>query len=174
MKLYCDPLIPFVRRFDLCVCFVQTIETAEQDRLQRIANTTRTEFKLHQERWGEGGIPKTDQELSDFSKRCQPREYFLSQDRDLVRAPDPTASYNFSEIARQCDEKIYQIFGERGAGGGQIGTLFFFSSHLRNGRCTIWHVHQQWNTRTIQLHADIFHEWQPETVTPGAVICFNP
>ena len=33
-----------------------TIETAEADRLQRAANTTRHEYELHKTRWGEGEL----------------------------------------------------------------------------------------------------------------------
>tara|TARA_B100001094_G_scaffold331396_1_gene399543 strand:+ start:1202 stop:2077 length:876 start_codon:yes stop_codon:yes gene_type:complete len=78
----------------------QTVEAAETDRLQRLANTTQKEFSMHQQHWGEGGIPTTREELSDFAKRCHPREYFLAQDRDLVRPSEPTMPANYTEIMR--------------------------------------------------------------------------
>jgi hypothetical protein len=92
------------------------VQEADYQKLKMTAESTRQEYELQQDNWGHGGgIPTTTAEMSDFSKRCRPHEYFLSAHRDLVRPQEPVVPPDLYEMTRLCDEKIYQIFGVPGS-----------------------------------------------------------
>ena len=88
-----------------------TVQEAEYQRLRRVANNTRDEFDLHRAKWSDSGVPATTEAMRDFSHRCQPREYFIASDRDIVRPAEPVIPTFFADAVRQTDEKIFQIFG---------------------------------------------------------------
>ena len=89
----------------------ETIRAAETSRLTRVAESTREQFELHKERWADGGLPTTNEQLRQFRSRCEPKEYFLANERQLVRQAEPSFPSYYTEMAKQCDERIYQIFG---------------------------------------------------------------
>ena len=89
----------------------QTAQDAEFSRLEKVANQDSQEANLRSQCWGGVGIPSTEPEKQQFSDRCKTHEYFLPSERELVTPQSAAYPAHYVELVRQCDEKIYQIFG---------------------------------------------------------------
>lgn len=84
---------------------------AEQQRIAGVENTQRKQYHAHSENWAAGGMPSASIELNRLEAESQPREYFLSAERDLVRqvtAESPIAY--LAALQQYNDEAIYNVF----------------------------------------------------------------
>lgn len=88
------------------------VEAAERSRIDHIENAQFHQYTMHSDKWGES-IIANDNETNDLLKNmCQPREYYLSAERELVRPQPVLSSLNeLQNVMKSADERIYQILG---------------------------------------------------------------
>ena len=89
----------------------KTMQDIEEEDLRNEARKQKLAYDIHREDWGGTGLPDSSNEMQQFAERCEPHEYFLSTDRDLVRQLESHGTPNFPQLMRQLDERIFQCFG---------------------------------------------------------------